>query len=137
MSGDIYIEACEYSYGKGEDERDYVGYSGPALLEDRLLEKLRACQKDGLKNEVVFSGEGMEFIADLDLVRGKYVRMDLAVSHPIIRSNGKCYDGQKLLDKLKELRYPIEDIYPERLMDMLAGKPQSLGPYVCYQTGWR
>lgn len=131
MSGDIYIEACEYSYGKGEDERDYVNYRSPALLEDRLVEKLRACQKDGLKKAIVCSGEGMEFIADLDLVCGQYVRMDLAVSHPVIRCNGKCYDGQKLLDKLEELRYPIGDIYPERLMDMLAGKPQSLGQYVC------
>lgn len=131
MSGDIYIEACEYSYGKGEDERDYVNYRSPALLEDRLVEKLRACQKDGLKKEIVCSGEGMEFIADLDLVYGQYVRMDLAVSHPVIRCNGKCYDGQKLLDKLEELRYPIGEIYPECLMDMLAGKPQSLGPYVC------
>lgn len=130
MSGDIYIDASEYGYGEGADERDYVNYVRPILLDIDLLKKLRA-HPEGLKNEVVCSGQGMEFIADLNLVRGKYLTMDLAVSHPVIRCNGKCYDGQQFLDKLQELHYPIGDVNPEHLMNMLAGKPQSLGPYTC------
>ncbi len=131
MSGDIYIEACEYGHGEGAEERDYVDYSYPALLENGLLEKLRAQQKGGLKEVVVCSREGMEFIADLEFVRGIYLPMDLVVSHPLICCDGNCYDGQKVLDKLKELHYSIGDLHPECLMDMIAGKPQPLGPYIC------
>lgn len=131
MKGDIYIKGRELGYGVGEDERDHVEYHRPVLLDEGLLEKLRAQQKDGLKGVVVCQGEGMDFIADLDLVRGNYLSMDLAVSHPIIRCNGKNYDGQKILDKLKELHYPVGDILPECLLDMLAGKSQPLGSYIC------
>lgn len=131
MSGDIYIESCEYGYGEGEHERDYVDYKRPALLEEGVLEKLRARQKDGLKEVVLCSRDGMDFIADLDFVKGKYLTMDLAVSHPVIRLNGKCYDGQKVLDKLKELHYPIGDVPSEHLMEMLSGNPQMLGTYIC------
>lgn len=137
MSGDIYIEASEYGYGGGEAERDYVDYNCPVLLGNDLLEKLRAHQKNGLKEVVVCSRGEMEFIADLNFVRGRYLTMDLSVSHPVIRNNGKCYDGQNILDKLDALHYPIGDMHPEHLMDMLAGKAIVLGPHICTvrQTG--
>lgn len=136
MSGDIYVEASEYGYG-GEEERDYVDYNCPVLLGNDLLEKLRAHQKNGLKEVVVCGRDDTEFIADLDFVRGKYLTMDLSVSHPIIRKNGQCYDGQNILDKLNALHYPIKNMHPERLMEMLAGKAIPLGPHICVvrQTG--
>ena len=130
MKGDICIEMREFGFGEGEDERDYVEYHRPALIEDGLLEKLRA-HPEGLKGISLCAADGKEFIADLDFVKGKYLAMDLAVSHPVIRCAGKCYDGQKVLDKLKELHYPIGDVLSEHLMGMLAGKSQSLGPYIC------
>lgn len=131
MSGDIYIDSSTYGYGEGAAERDYVDYVRPALLDADLLKKLRASQENGLVGAVVCGNEEMEFIADLNLVKGKYLPMDLFVSQPVIRCNRKLYDGQKILDKLKELHCPISDMKPERLMDMLAGKPQPLGTHTC------
>lgn len=131
MAGDIYIEGADYGYGDRSGERDYVDYIPPALLNVDLLKKLRAHQESGLKNEVVCSDKGLEFIADLALVRGKYLSMELSANHPVIRYDGKCYDGQKILDKLKELHYPIGDVRPEYLMGMMDGKPQQLGEYIC------
>ena len=108
-----------------------MDYIPPALLNVDLLKKLRAHQESGLKNEVVCSDKGVEFIADLALVRGKYLSMELSANHPVIRYDGKCYDGQKILDKLKELHYPIGDVRPEYLMSMMDGKPQQLGEHIC------
>ena len=119
MAGDIYIEGADYGYGDRSGERDYVDYIPPALLNVDLLKKLRAHQESGLKNEVVCSDKGLEFIADIALVRGKYLSMELSANHPVIRYDGKCYDGQKILDKLKELHYPIGDVRPEYLMGMI------------------
>lgn len=136
MSGDIYIEAREYGYGEGKDDRDCVDYVRPELLDIDVLEKLRA-HPEGLKGEVLCSAEGVEFIADLNLVRGIYLSMDLAVSNLAIRCNDKCYDGQKLLDKFREIGYPIDSLHPGHLMEMFAGTSHVLGGenYIIRQVG--
>lgn len=130
MSGDIYIEA-KYIIEEEVAKRGSLNYNGPVLVGNDLLEKLRANPMNGLKGVTVCSNEKMEFIADLDFVKGKYLAMDLSVDHPVIRYDGRCYDGQPVLDKLKELHYPVGDMHPEHLMNMLVGKAQSLGPYIC------
>lgn len=131
MCGDIIIGNREYDYGKDTDDRDYVNYTAPKLLDNNLLNKLRAQQGNGLIEEVICSGKGKDFIADLKLVEGNYLTMDLSVTHPLIRCNGVVYDAQKILDKLKEMHYSIGELHPKQLMDMLSGKPQSLGTYIC------
>lgn len=136
MSGDIHVEAREYGYGEGEDDRDRVDYVRPGLLDNAILEKLRA-HPEGLKGEVLCSRQGVEFIADLNLVRGIYLSMNLAVSNPVIRCKEKCYDGQKLLDNFREIHYPIDYLQPGRLMDLFAGTPHILGgdEYIIRQVG--
>lgn len=136
MSGDIYVEAREYGYGEGEDDRDCVDYVCPELLDIDILEKLRA-HPEGLKGEMLCSAESMEFIADLNLVRGIYLSMNLVVGNPVIRCNDKYYDGQKLLDKFREIGYPIDSLHPGRLMEMFAGTPHVLGGenYIIRQIG--
>lgn len=131
MSGDIYIEDTEVGHGSSMAERGCVEYIRPALLTSELLKKLRSSQQEGLKEEVVCGSNGIELIADLNLVKGRYLTMDLAVSNPEICRNGVSYDGQNVVTKLSELNYRIQDIAPECLAAMLNGKPQQLGPLTC------
>ncbi len=131
MSGDIYIEDTEVGHGDSIAERGCVEYIRPALLTSELLKKLRASKQEGLREEVVCGSNGMELIADLNFVKGRQLTMELAVSNPMICRNGVDYDGQKVVNKLSELNYRIQDIAPECLAAMLNGKPQQLGPLTC------
>lgn len=131
MSGDIHIEDTELGHGVTLAERGCVEYIRPALLTDELLKKLRIRQQEGLTEEVVCGGYGTELIADLKLVKGRCLTMDLAVGNPVICHNGVNYDGQKVVNKLDELGYRVQDIPPEHMAAMLNGIPKQLGPLTC------
>lgn len=137
MEGDFEILKESLDFKRNRFGKANFNYSPPAVIVDSILDKLRANPKTGLKKVSLFGESGKEFIADLNLAKVENMRMKLEISNPVIRYNGVSYNGQKIIDQIKELGYDITEIHFDDLSAMLAGKTKLFNSkeYVIQQKG--
>lgn len=130
MEGDFKVAEKTLDFKKKDYGPVNFDYHAPAIIVDSILDKLRAHQDTGLEKVALFGENGKEFIANLALVEDDNMRMKLAIHDPVIRYNGVSYDGQKIIDQLKELGYDMTEIHLDKLSAMLNGRARQLGKQV-------
>ncbi|MCD7940952.1 MAG: hypothetical protein LUH50_13305 [Bacteroides intestinalis] len=122
--GDILIDSLNLSYGRSLQERGSFNSDSPLLLDELTLEELRSNLKVGLKNVELAEADGKKLVADLKLVKGENIVMELCASNPVIHFEGMEYDGQDLIDTLEVLYSGMENVSPKNLHEILSDLPE-------------
>ena len=127
FDGDFEVSAKELYYKKKPGEVKAFENSVSPLVTDAMLDELRANQGAGLREVSLCNTKERELIADLNLVKGDDMEMNLTVSNPVIKENGVRYDGQRVVSTLKNTGHDIATMEPDKLSAMLSGKLMLLG----------